>query len=57
MATLLFRSPQAPVKASRVSKTQAGHFAKANVEAGRGQWEFRSGSTDEAFEVGSCPYC
>ena len=40
-------------KASRVSKTQAGHFAKANVEAGRGQWEFRSGSTDEAFEVGT----
>ena len=40
-------------KASRVSKTQAGHFAKANVEAGRGQWEFRSESTDEAFEVGS----
>jgi large subunit ribosomal protein L3 len=40
-------------KASRVSKTQAGHFAKANVEAGRGQWEFRSGSTDEAFEVGA----
>ena len=40
-------------KASRVSKAQAGHFAKANVEAGRGQWEFRSGSTDEAFEVGA----
>jgi large subunit ribosomal protein L3 len=40
-------------KVSRVSKTQAGHFAKANVEAGRGQWEFRSESTDEAFEVGS----
>ena len=40
-------------KASRVAKTQAGHFAKANVEAGRGQWEFRSESTDEAFEVGS----
>ena len=40
-------------KASRVSKTQAGHFAKANVEAGRGQWEFSSGSTDEAFEVGA----
>ena len=36
-------------KASRVSKAQAGHFAKANVEAGRGQWEFRSGSTDEAL--------
>jgi len=39
-------------KASRVSKSQAGHFAKAGVEAGRGQWEFRSGS-EEAFEVGS----
>lgn len=26
---------------SRVSKAQAGHYAKAGVEAGRGQWEFR----------------
>lgn len=25
----------------RVSKSMAGHFAKANVEAGRGLWEFR----------------
>lgn len=28
-------------KASRVNKPQAGHFAKANVQAGRGLWEFR----------------
>jgi len=28
-------------KASRVSKTEAGHFAKAGVAAGRGLWEFR----------------
>lgn len=28
-------------KASRVNKAQAGHFAKANVKAGRGLWEFR----------------
>ncbi len=28
-------------KASRVNKPQAGHFAKAGVEAGRGLWEFR----------------
>ena len=40
-------------KASRFSKSQAGHFAKASVEAGRGQWEFRSGSSDETFEVGA----
>ncbi len=28
-------------KASHVNKAQAGHFAKANVKAGRGLWEFR----------------
>jgi len=28
-------------RASRVSKAQAGHFAKAGTEAGRGLWEFR----------------
>jgi len=28
-------------KASRVNKAEAGHFAKAGVEAGRGLWEFR----------------
>ena len=38
-------------KASRVSRPEAGHFAKANVEAGRGLWEFRVDST-EGFEVG-----
>jgi len=38
-------------KASRVSKPEAGHFAKANVEAGRGLWEFRVDSI-EGFEVG-----
>ena len=36
-------------KASRVSKPEAGHFAKASVEAGRGLIEFR---TDEALSVG-----
>lgn len=28
-------------RASRVNKPSAGHFAKANAEAGRGLWEFR----------------
>ena len=28
-------------KASRVTKAEAGHFAKAGTEAGRGLWEFR----------------
>ena len=28
-------------KASRLTKAEAGHFAKAEVEAGRGLWEFR----------------
>ncbi len=36
-------------KASRVSKPEAGHFAKANVEAGRGLIEFR---TEEAIAAG-----
>tara|TARA_B110000259_G_scaffold42409_1_gene48868 strand:- start:1441 stop:2076 length:636 start_codon:yes stop_codon:yes gene_type:complete len=40
-------------KTSRVAKPQAGHFAKAGVEAGRGSWEFRSEGSVEAFEVGS----
>jgi large subunit ribosomal protein L3 len=30
-------------RVSRVSKSAAGHFAKAGVEAGRGLWEFRLG--------------
>jgi large subunit ribosomal protein L3 len=40
-------------KASRVSKSKAGQFAKAGVEAGTGLWEFRLGDADEAPEVGS----
>ena len=28
-------------KVSRLNRCQKGHFAKANVEAGRGLWEFR----------------
>ena len=28
-------------KASRVTKPESGHYAKARVEAGRGLWEFR----------------
>ena len=40
-------------KATRVSKSAAGQFAKAGVEAGRGLWEFRLGDSDEAPEVGS----
>ncbi len=34
-------------KASRVTKPEAGHFAKAQVEPGRGCWEFR---LDDAHE-------
>ena len=40
-------------KASRVSKSAAGHFAKAGVEAGSGLWEFRLEDADEVPEVGS----
>ncbi len=35
-------------KASRVSKSLAGHFAKAGTEAGSGLWEFRA----DAAELG-----
>ncbi|MDQ2078189.1 50S ribosomal protein L3 [Marinimicrobium sp. ABcell2] len=38
-------------RASRVGKPLAGHFAKANAEAGRGLWELRN-DNQEAFEVG-----
>jgi large subunit ribosomal protein L3 len=40
-------------KASRVNKPEAGHFAKAGVEAGRGLWEFRLNGGEGDFEVGS----
>ena len=38
-------------KASRVSKAMAGHFAKANTEAGEGLWEFRADDL-EGYELG-----
>ncbi len=40
-------------KASKVSKAEAGHFAKAGVEAGNGLWEFRLEASDEMPEVGA----
>ncbi|QIB66209.1 50S ribosomal protein L3 [Kineobactrum salinum] len=40
-------------KASKVSKSAAGHFAKAGVEAGLGLWEFRLAEADEAPSIGS----
>jgi large subunit ribosomal protein L3 len=40
-------------KASRVSKPQAGHFAKANTEAGTGLFELRTDGSEETFEIGS----
>ena len=39
-------------KSSRTNKSAAGHFAKAESEAGRGLWELRNES-GEAFEVGA----
>ena len=40
-------------KASKVSKPEAGHFAKAGVTAGEGLGEFRLDASEEACEVGS----
>lgn len=41
-------------KANRVTKAAAGHFAKANAEAGRGLWEFRlDDEKGDAPEVGA----
>lgn len=41
-------------KASRITKPEAGHFAKAGVEAGRGLWEFRLADGEGAdLNVGS----
>jgi large subunit ribosomal protein L3 len=41
-------------KANRVNKAQAGHFAKAGVDAGRGLWEFRLEANEgEGIVVGS----
>ncbi|MDA0821912.1 MAG: 50S ribosomal protein L3 [Proteobacteria bacterium] len=39
---------------NRISKSAAGEFAKNNMEAGRGLWEFRLGNNDvPEFTVGS----
>ncbi len=45
-------------RANRITKPEAGHFAKAGVDAGRGLWEFRLGDgededEDEAIAVGA----
>ena len=39
-------------KASKVNKAMAGHYASANVSAGRGLWEFRLESESE-YALGS----
>ena len=39
------------VRQSRISKPDAGHFSKADCDAGRGLWEFRV-EGDEEFSVG-----
>ncbi len=33
-------------KSSRISSAEAGHFAKAGVDAGRGLWEFRASDAE-----------
>jgi large subunit ribosomal protein L3 len=38
-------------KASRVNKAEAGHFAKAGVEAGFGLWEFRLNGDEGEFKL------
>ena len=41
-------------RSSRVNKPEAGHFAKAKIEAGEGLWELRLlGQEGEDLEVGS----
>jgi large subunit ribosomal protein L3 len=40
-------------KTSKVSKSEAGHFAKAGVEAGNGLLEFRLEDAEDAPEVGA----
>lgn len=39
-------------RASRVNKTAAGHFAKAESGLGRGLWEMRLDQANEALQVG-----
>jgi large subunit ribosomal protein L3 len=37
-------------KPSRVNKSQAGHYARAGIDAGQGLWEFRLGA-DEGLDL------
>jgi len=47
------RAPhQSKSRSSCINKAEAGHFAKAGVEAGRGLWEFRLDAASE-YEAGS----
>lgn len=39
-------------RASRIAKASAGHYAKANTEAGRGVWEFRAEADVADLKVG-----
>lgn len=39
-------------KTSHISRSEAGHFAKAGVGAGRGLWEFRTNGESESFALG-----
>jgi large subunit ribosomal protein L3 len=52
-----YRSVQVAVgdkKSSHVNKAMAGHYAKANMTAGRGLWEFRLDENDgDELSVGS----
>lgn len=41
------------VKSGRVSRPLAGHFSKANAEAGRGLWEFRLDSPMDELQLGA----
>ena len=40
------------VKKKRMTKAAVGHFAKVNVEPGRGLWEFRVNKNDDTFTSG-----
>jgi large subunit ribosomal protein L3 len=39
--------------ADRLTKAEAGHFAKNGVEPGEGLWEFRLGEADDEFATGA----
>ena len=40
-------------KRSKVTKPMLGHFAKANVEPGRGLWEFRVDAHSDQIQIGA----